>query len=148
MQHGGMVHHALQPQLFPPKHRQGMLQLHLCPEHLPSAGAAHGGRLQHDGNGESGLDPDEDLRGARAHRGGPAYTAVMTGIYNKVTELSLPNYIGARLQFPSNLHFPEWEALANTPEDSNLISFLQHGFPVGYDGPVPTPATHNHASAV
>ena len=72
----------------------------------------------------------------------------MTDIYNKVTKLSLPNYIGARVQLPSNLHFPEWEALAHTPEDSNLISFLKHGFTVGYEGPVPTPATHNHASFV
>ena len=81
-------------------------------------------------------------------QGNPAYTAVMTNIYNKVSELSLPNYIGAGIQLPSNLRFPEWEALAHTLEDNNLISFLKHGFSMGYDCPVPTTATHNHASAV
>ena len=46
------------------------------------------------------------------------------------------------------MRFPEWEALSHTLEDNNLISFLKHGFPMGYESPVPTPATHNHASAV
>ena len=38
--------------------------------------------------------------------------------------------------------FPEWEALAYAAEDTTLITFLQYGFPVGYEGPVPTPADH------
>ena len=33
-------------------------------------------------------------------------------------------------------------------EDTTLISFLQNGFPVGYKGPVPTPADPNLASAI
>ena len=116
-----------------------MLLRHLSPQLLPAA--AHGCRLRHDSHGETGLDPGEDLRGARARQGGPAYTAVMT-------ELSLPNYIGARIQLRSNLRFPEWEALAHTLENNEVISFLKHGFPRGYEGPVPKPATHNNASAV
>ena len=72
----------------------------------------------------------------------------MTDIYNKVIEAGLLNYSGARLQLLSNMHFPEWEALAHTLEDITLISFLKYGFPVGYEGPVPTPAVHNNASAL
>ena len=72
----------------------------------------------------------------------------MTDIYNKVTEVGLPNYLAAQLQLPYNMHFPEWEALAHTPEDTTLISFLKYSLPVGYVGPVPTPAIYNHASAL
>ena len=144
---GAWLSIGLPPPLPLLKHRQGVLLQHLSPELLPTAAAAHSHRLQHDGHRESGLDLGEDLRGPQARKGSPAYTAVITDICNKVTELSLPNYIVARIQLPSNLCFPEWEALAHTPEDSILISFLKHGFPVGYEGPVPTPATHNHASA-
>ena len=67
----------------------------------------------------------------------PEYAAVMTDICNKVTEVGLPNYHGARLQLPSNMNFPEWEALAHTAEDKTLINFLKYGFPVGYEGSVP-----------
>ena len=87
------------------------------------------------------------LQGAQAQANGPMHASVMTDIYNKVTEVGLPNYQGAQLQLPSNMHFPEWEALAHTPEDSTLISFLKYGFPVGYEGPVPTTTDYNHASA-
>ena len=88
------------------------------------------------------------MQGSKAREGGLAYTAVMSGIYNKVTEVCLPSYCGARVQLPSNLHFPEWEALACTPEDVTLISFLKYGFSMGYESPVPTPATHNLASTL
>ena len=44
--------------------------------------------------------------------------------------------------------FSEWEALAHTAEDTTLINFLKYGFPVRYEGPVPTPADHKHASAL
>ena len=81
------------------KHWQGALLRNLSPELLPSAAATHGFGLQHDGNEESGLDHREDLRGAQARKCGPAYTAVMTDMYNKVTELSLPNYLGLGYSF-------------------------------------------------
>ena len=72
----------------------------------------------------------------------------MTDIYNKVTEVGLPNYHGAQLQLPSNMCVPEWEALPHMAEDTTLINFLKYGFPVVYEGPVPTPADHNNASAL
>ena len=33
-------------------------------------------------------------------------------------------------------------------EDAHLIEYLRYGFPVGNEGPVPTPTTSNHASAL
>ena len=35
-----------------------------------------------------------------------------------------------------------------TPDDHLTFQFLHFGFPVGYEGPVPTPTFHNHPSAV
>ena len=58
------------------------------------------------------------------------------------------NYLEAWLQLPSNLHFSEWEALACMDKDTKPINFLKYGFFVGYEGLVPTPADHNHASAM
>ena len=63
----------------------------------------------------------------------------MTTVYNNVTVAVLPNYLGAWLQLPSNLHFREWEGLARTEEDTRLINFLKYGFTMGYEGLVPTP---------
>ena len=40
---------------------------------------------------------------------------------------------------PASVLFPPFRALAGPPE---------FGFPVGYEGPVPTPTFHNHPSAV
>ena len=70
----------------------------------------------------------------------------MTEIYNRVTVAGLPNYLGTWLQLPSNLHFSNWETCAE--EDTNLINFLKYGFPIEYEVSVPTPADHNHVSAM
>ena len=71
----------------------------------------------------------------------------MMDIYNMVTEVVIAKFpwgsVAAALQhaFP-----PEWEALVRTAEDTTLINVLKYGFPVGYKGPVLTPADHNHTS--
>ena len=72
------------------------------------------------------------------------YATLMMDIYNKVTEVGLPNYHGAWLQLPAKMCFLELETIAHTAEDTTLINFLKYGFHVGYEGPVPTPADHNH----
>ena len=71
----------------------------------------------------------------------------MTTVYKKVIAAGLTDYLVARLQLPSNLHFREWEALAHT-DDIRLIYFLKYSFRMRYEGPVPTPADNNHAFAV
>ena len=65
-----------------------------------------------------------------------------------MTEEGLPNYLGDRLQLPSNMHFSKWEALACTEEDTTLINFLKYGFTIGYEGPMLTPTDHNHTSTM
>ena len=114
------------------------------PDRRPHRAAAQGHGLCDDGNRESESYSGVQLQGAKAWVGGPLYTAVMIDIYNKVTEVGLPIYHGAQVQLPSNMHFLEWEVLAHTLEDITLISFLKYGFPMRYEGPVPTPAIHNH----
>ena len=72
----------------------------------------------------------------------------MTEVYSKVIVAGLQNYLGTRLQLPSNVHCIEWEGLAHTEEDTTLINFLKFSFPVRYEGPVMIPADHNHAPAM
>ena len=59
-----------------------------------------------------------------------------------------PNFSGATIQLPSNLHFKEWEAPIESPADTLMVGCLQCGFPAGYEGPLPTPYTSHHPSAL
>ena len=54
----------------------------------------------------------------------------------------------AHITMPSNLHFKAWDELIQMPVNARVVAFLCLGFPVGYEGPVPTPAIGNHYSAV
>ena len=48
-----------------------------------------------------------------------------------------------------NIHpffFKEWDKLVYTHNDAQMVDFLQFGFPVGYEGPMPTPSSANHPS--
>ena len=40
--------------------------------------------------------------------------------------------------------FKEWEALIESPANALMVDCLIFGFPVGYEGPVLTPATDSH----
>ena len=77
-------------------------------------------------------------------RGSLDYATCMEMIYKAANKVSQLNYRGAHLQLPSNLQFKEWEELAHTDEDGYLIEYPMYGFPVEYDGPVPTPMENNH----
>ena len=71
----------------------------------------------------------------------------MLGI-SAVTGYAEPNFCGARLPIPTNLHLHEWSHLCTTEEDELTLAFLTYGFPVAYEVPVPTTTFNNHPSAV
>ena len=69
-------------------------------------------------------------------------------VYEAVTVGGRTYSCGIRVQLPSNLHFKEWEALVRMPDDVLTIDWLKFGFPVGYEGPMLTPATSNDSLAL
>ena len=78
----------------------------------------------------------------------------MSHIYTHVFERVVPNFLGAKVPLPTNLHIKQWEDLVVTPEDQQVVEMLTCGYPTGYTGPIPTPtlgnylSTNNHASHV
>ena len=66
------------------------------------------------------------------------YADHLLQVYLAVMAVGVPNFKGTRVPIPSSLHFEEDEA---------TITYLQFGFPAGYEGPVPTPSQGNHPSA-
>ena len=71
----------------------------------------------------------------------------MFDIYSRVAGLGLPNFIGVRIPVPSNLNLKAWSQLAVIQQQCQVMEFLTFGFPAGFEGPLPTPSTVNHASA-
>ena len=78
----------------------------------------------------------------------------MLDIYSVVTATGFPNFTTAHIVLPSNLRFSSWDELVRIHDDAKVVGFLRLGFSVGYEGPIPTPAsdihssTHNHSSDV
>ena len=72
----------------------------------------------------------------------------MLDIHRVVTASGLPNFRGARIPLTSNFIFNEWDAIANSQADREVIPYLRYGFPSGFEGPIPTPSFGNHASAI
>jgi len=81
-------------------------------------------------------------------QGGSEYTQTMLSIYEAVKAHGVPNYRGARIKLPTNLCLGEWEKEIKDMPDGELLDYLIYGFPVSYRGPIPTPNTANHASAL
>ena len=70
-------------------------------------------------------------------------------LYASVIVHSLPNYLGAKLPVEHQLNIPEWRKLQPLLSDTQLVDFLEYGFPVGYTGAEP-PVTGlaNQSSAI
>ena len=71
-------------------------------------------------------------------------------IYQAVKATGLSNCMQARIPVHNDINIPAWRARADgSPEDVELIDFIQFGFPLGYHGPTAhTPDPINHASAL
>ena len=77
---------------------------------------------------------------------GPGYAALMLGIYSLVAATCLPNFMATRVPLPSNLHFKAWHSLVHIADNARVVKFLKFGFPMGFEGLVPTLAADNHSS--
>ena len=80
-------------------------------------------------------------------RGGYEYAVHKLRVCQDVPDMGSPNFSGAIIQLPSNLHFKEWEGLIDSSTDVLMLDYLNFAFPTGYKGPVPMPATSNHPFA-
>ena len=72
----------------------------------------------------------------------------MLDIYRVVIACGQPNFRGARLPLPSNFDFHQLAAIPHTPANQQVLQYLRYGFPVGFQGPIPTPSFGNHSSSV
>ena len=69
----------------------------------------------------------------------------MLDIYGKVASLGKPNFWGSHIHLA--LYFNEWHAIIHSEPEKETLQFPQYGFPVGFEGPIPTPTMGNHPSA-
>ena len=76
------------------------------------------------------------------------YAASLLSLYAVVTSYSYPNFRGARVTIPTNLHLKEWANICHAEEGAITLSCLTLVFPVGYEGPIPTLSQENHSSAI
>ena len=75
------------------------------------------------------------------------YADLMLQIFEVVTAFGCPNFKADRFPLTSNLNFMARGNIVCTEEDEPIITYLRYGFPVGHEGPVPTPSSGNHPSA-
>ena len=70
-------------------------------------------------------------------------------IYQAVKNTGLPNCMSAKIPLVSGINVEAWRDLTDgSPEEAELIDFIEFGFPLGYNGPVSqTDVTTNHNSA-
>ena len=69
-------------------------------------------------------------------------------LYNAVKRTNLPNYLGARIQIPSQINCDAWDHALEGYDDSQVASFLRYGWLGSYTAPdIPTPSAKNHPSA-
>ena len=69
-------------------------------------------------------------------------------LYTRVIKAGKPNYLGAKLPVTHQINIPAWRKYAHLLPDTQLVDFLEFGFPVGYTGAEPPLANlPNHSSA-
>lgn len=69
-------------------------------------------------------------------------------MYMKIKAFNLPNFVGARIEVPSDLVHDEFERRLADYHDKELCLFLKFGWPLGYHSRViPTSVQSNHPSA-
>ena len=76
--------------------------------------------------------PRRELWGRRFH--------LYSDVYDELRHTAIPNYIGARIPVQSGLHIKAWRLLLKDYYDSQLLDFLQFGWPVDYTGEKPSGA--------
>ena len=71
-------------------------------------------------------------------------------IYQAVKHTGLPNCMSARVPLVTGVNVQAWRDLADgSPQEDELIDFIEFGFPLGYNGPASHTLTpENHKSAL
>ena len=71
-------------------------------------------------------------------------------IYQAVKKTGLPNCVLAKIPLSTGINVAAWRDMADgSPEENELINFIEFGFPIGYNGPAShTQTPVNHASAI
>ena len=71
---------------------------------------------------------------------------VFLKIYDEVRKSGLPNYLDVRCPINSGLIIPAWSSKLVDFPDTQLVDFLEFGWPLDYtSAKVPTPTLINHA---
>ena len=70
-------------------------------------------------------------------------------IYTQVRIMGLPNYLLARVPIPSGLIISNWRSLLKDYADTQLLDFLEFGWPSYFTGALPPiPAYKNHTESI
>ena len=71
-------------------------------------------------------------------------------IYEKVRQTGVPNFKCARVPLPSNFNIHNWKKhLQHSPSHSDLLLYLEYGFPINYtSNHPPVMECVNHSSAL
>ena len=72
------------------------------------------------------------------------YIQHIMNIYLKVISYGQPYFLGARVPLPTNLNLQQWDRIAITHGDKQVVQCMRFGFPVGYTSLVPTHTQGNH----
>ena len=72
---------------------------------------------------------------------GVAFVQQMFDIDDKVKSAGGPNFMGAKVPVPSNLHLSQWRCIASTVAQHQEVDFLTFGFPSRFEGVIPPPLT-------
>ena len=69
-------------------------------------------------------------------------------MHNRLCSSPLPNAFSLCLPVPTNLHISFWRSALTSYHDSEIVDFLEFGWPINYSSlQLPHPASHNHLSA-
>ena len=70
----------------------------------------------------------------------------MLVVYQAIKAGGQPNVWDARIPLPSNFNFHEWEAIAQSETDKEIVQSLRFGFSAGFESPIPSSSSGNHQS--
>ena len=68
-----------------------------------------------------------------------------TEVYSRIKQTAVPNYLEAKIPVPSELNIRQWRLLLRDFKDSQLVEFLEYGWPLDFTAqkpPIPTFKNH------
>ena len=80
-----------------------------------------------------------------------AYTQALEPmlLYTAVRQYNLPNFLGARIEVPSQMICDNWDRALENYEDVQVCQFVRYGWPLSYSADtLPIPTMTNHKTAL